>query len=75
MLEGNEDLGENEDPDDNEEINLLEQLNKLELNDEPDQAGVFNNEEAVGLKEASKGYLNISNPVFSVDRESSKVSL
>ncbi|RZC38461.1 transcription termination factor 2 [Asbolus verrucosus] len=52
MLQGDEDLGNAED-EESEEINLLEQLNRLDINDDEDHMAE-SNEQAVGLKEASK---------------------
>lgn len=69
MLQGDEDLGEDDETEGREEINLLEQLNKLNLDD--DQTGF--SEEKVGFKEATKGILNPSHPLFAKDRISSKV--
>ncbi|XP_044747827.1 transcription termination factor 2 [Coccinella septempunctata] len=69
MLQGDEDLGDDE-PEEQEEINLLDQLNKLNLDDQPDISPVG---EVVGFKEATKGILNPSHPLFAKDRMSSKV--
>lgn len=74
MLQGDEDLGDAEDQEEAEELNLLEQLNKLNINEEEEAVAACLADTAVGLKEASKGYLNPSNPVFMSERESSKVS-
>ncbi|XP_068915165.1 transcription termination factor 2-like [Tenebrio molitor] len=71
MLHGDEDLGEAEDQEQTEELNLLEQLNRLNIDDSDGQ--VVASDESVGLKEASKGFLHASNPVFQSDRRSSKI--
>ncbi|KAJ8983650.1 hypothetical protein NQ317_019569 [Molorchus minor] len=77
LHEDMEDLGE-EEP---EELNLLDQLNKLALTDDKYNANVSNpaqglgsQEEAPGLKEAARGFLNPSNPVFSKTRAMSQWS-
>jgi transcription termination factor 2 len=71
MLHGDEDLGEAEDQEQTEELNLLEQLNRLNIDDSDGQ--LVASDESVGLKEASRGFLHASNPVFQSDRRSSKV--
>ncbi|KAJ8951586.1 hypothetical protein NQ318_020463 [Aromia moschata] len=65
-----------------EELNILDQLNKLALDDDKvnpnvsDPAlGLGSQEDAPGLKEAARGLLNPSNPVFSKQRLSSKIKV
>ncbi|XP_050296168.1 transcription termination factor 2 [Anthonomus grandis grandis] len=64
---------------DKEQLNILEQLKKLNLEDDED---VYKPEEAiaesvhvnkVNLKEATKGHLHPSDPVFAAERPSSKI--
>ncbi|KAL3277454.1 hypothetical protein HHI36_012802 [Cryptolaemus montrouzieri] len=75
MLQGDEDLGD-EEPEEREELNLLEQLNKLQLDDDTSTPQELNiADKGVGFKEAAKGLLNPSHPVFARDRLSSKVLL
>lgn len=71
----NENLdGDDEDSEQSEELNILEQLKKLELDDDTYDPAQALSEEPVGLAEASRGILNPSHPVFSTERQSSKVS-
>lgn len=57
-----------------EEIDLLEQLNKLALDEDKfDPSSVHQNDEPTGLKEATRGWLNPNNPIFSKAKASSKV--
>ncbi|XP_044270813.1 transcription termination factor 2 isoform X2 [Tribolium madens] len=75
MLQSDEDLGNAEDQEESEELNLLEQLNRLNIDEEEEESNVATGlaNETVGLKEASKGYLNPSNPVFTTEHASSKI--
>ncbi|XP_008199533.2 transcription termination factor 2 [Tribolium castaneum] len=74
MLQGDEDLGNADDQEESEELNLLEQLNRLNIHEEEEPRVAANlANEGVGLKEASKGYLNPTNPVFMTERPSSKI--
>ncbi|XP_018577325.1 transcription termination factor 2 [Anoplophora glabripennis] len=72
-----EDMEEVDEDGDLEETNILDQLNKLVLNDDHDTSnpaeGLSNQEDAPRLKEAAKTILNLSNPVFSKERLSSKI--
>ncbi|XP_030764453.1 transcription termination factor 2-like [Sitophilus oryzae] len=78
LQEGREDLGDDDEK--LEEMNLLEQLSKMNLEDDADvdehkSDGYLDGirEEKITLKEASRGHLNPSDPVFASDRPSSKV--
>ncbi|KAL1497383.1 hypothetical protein ABEB36_008363 [Hypothenemus hampei] len=77
MIEESLDDGEEENS--REELNILEQLQKLNIEDDEDKFKPFSNIEAidikdkVNLKEATKGHLKLSDPVFSTERASSKI--
>lgn len=81
LREDMENLGDEEDLQESghhEEIDLLEQLNKLALNEDKFDAASLQQENSVhdeptGLKEATKGWLNPNNPIFSKEKASSKV--
>lgn len=70
MLQGEEDF---ETEDGIDELNILDQLNKLNLDEDEVESG--DNGKGVGLAEATRGILNPSNPIFAVNRKSSKVIL
>lgn len=57
-----------------EELNILEQLSRLDLEDDVYDPANAVRSEPVGLAEASRGILNPSHPVFSMERQSTKVS-
>lgn len=76
MLDNENIDGVDDDEDEHsEELNILEQLSKLELDDDTYDPAHALSEQPVGLAEASRGILNPSHPVFSIERQSSKVLL
>lgn len=68
-----EDLGSVSDIEECEEMDLLDQLNKLDIEDVEEDAAVGLSETPVDLKEATKDIFRASNPIFAVDRLSSKI--
>ncbi|XP_023015318.2 transcription termination factor lodestar [Leptinotarsa decemlineata] len=69
-------LGEDDGGDKGEALDLLEQLNKLTIDGDeyhPNSMAEGIGEEALGLKEAARGVLNPSDPVFSETSMSSKI--
>ncbi|CAH1132722.1 unnamed protein product [Ceutorhynchus assimilis] len=85
LQETNEDLG-NDDEESADELNILEQLNNLKIEDEEEEMDVYKPEKEndgatanintsvkVNLKEATRGHLKPSDPVFAKDRPSSKI--
>ncbi|XP_060517340.1 transcription termination factor 2 [Cylas formicarius] len=73
MLKEDTDMGDDED-EESAELNLLEQLSNLNIDEDEDNDGVMHpsQNEKVSLKEASKGLLNSSHPIFSQQWKSSK---
>ncbi|CAH0563361.1 unnamed protein product [Brassicogethes aeneus] len=80
MLDETEELGD--DGDEMNDLNLLDQLSKLNLDEDEDAynpnatppAGP-GEEGGQDLKQATKGFLNPSNPVFSLEHQSSKIKV
>ncbi|KAG5894625.1 hypothetical protein JTB14_026156 [Gonioctena quinquepunctata] len=73
-------LGDDDGADKGEAMNLMDQLNKLTLHDDEHQSGAGTEvshtgvgEEALGLKEAARGVLDPSDPIFSKSTISSKI--
>lgn len=81
--EGLDDVEQDAMDESNDHLNLLEQLEKLNLDDEnkeddeykPDKTVNLNTDEKVSVKEAARGHLKSSDPVFQKERASSKVRL
>ncbi|XP_066137668.1 transcription termination factor 2 [Euwallacea fornicatus] len=82
LEEGLETVHDDEDDEGREELNLLEQIQKLDINDTPNKDedeynansnSTVDNNAAVNLKEAARGHLKLSDPVFAKERASSKI--
>lgn len=83
--EGLEDVEQEAMDQTNDQLNLLEQLEKLNLDDEKEEyddeykadktLNLATTGEKVSVKEAARGHLKSTDPIFQKDRASSKVRL